>query len=57
MEGIYFDFTGADRVSGKAPRAMVGAFSMGRDEQLGRKGDRTYRRNSSEKSDDIVSWD
>jgi len=57
MEGIYIDFTGADRVSGKAPRVMGGAFSMGRDEELGRKGDRTYRHNSSEKSDDIVSWD
>jgi prepilin-type N-terminal cleavage/methylation domain-containing protein len=57
MEGIYIDFTGADRVSGKAPRVTSGAFSMGRDEELGRKGDRTYRQNSSRKSDDIVSWE
>jgi prepilin-type N-terminal cleavage/methylation domain-containing protein len=55
LEGIYSDFTGADRVSGKAPRKLNGAFSMGKDETLGNKGDRTYRKNG-EKSDDIVSW-
>jgi prepilin-type N-terminal cleavage/methylation domain-containing protein len=56
MQGIYIDFTGADRVSGKAPRKTTGAFSMGKDETLGKKGDRTYRTNS-DKSDDAVSWE
>jgi prepilin-type N-terminal cleavage/methylation domain-containing protein len=55
LEGIYSDFTGADRISGKAPRKLNGAFSMGKDETLGNKGDRTYRKNG-DKSDDIVSW-
>jgi prepilin-type N-terminal cleavage/methylation domain-containing protein len=56
MQGIYIDFTGADRVSGKAPGKVTGAFSMGKDETLGKKGDRTYRTNS-DKSDDTVSWE
>ena len=56
LEGIYTDLAGADRVSGKAPRVTVGAFSMGKDETLGRKGDRAFRR-GAEKSDDVVSWE
>jgi len=56
MEGIYVDFTGADRAFGKAPRFLSGAFSMGKDETLGRKGDHIYRQNT-EKSDDVVSWE
>jgi type II secretory pathway pseudopilin PulG len=56
MEGIYTDLTGADQTSGKAPRKLSGAFSMGKDETPGRKGDQTYRK-AGEKSDDIVSWE
>jgi prepilin-type N-terminal cleavage/methylation domain-containing protein len=56
MQGIYIDFTGANRVSGKAPLKPTGAFSTGKDETLGKKGDRTYRTNS-DKSDDAVSWE
>jgi prepilin-type N-terminal cleavage/methylation domain-containing protein len=56
MEGIYFDFAGADRVSGKAPRVTSGAFSTGKDESLGRKANRTYRE-GTDKADDIVSWE
>jgi prepilin-type N-terminal cleavage/methylation domain-containing protein len=56
MEGIYSDFTGANPASGKAPRFTSGAFSMGKDESTGRKGDQIYRK-GSEKSDDIVSWE
>ena len=56
LEGVYIDFAGADRASGRAPRFTSGAFSMGKDETLGKKGDRTYRTNS-DKSDDIISWE
>jgi prepilin-type N-terminal cleavage/methylation domain-containing protein len=56
LTGIYTDFTGADPASGQAPRRKVGAFSMGKDEKLGTKGDRAYRR-GSEKSDDVLSWE
>ncbi|MEQ1860439.1 MAG: type II secretion system protein [Chthoniobacteraceae bacterium] len=55
LDGYYNDFSGVDD-SGKAPRTQVGAFSMGPDEKLGNKGDRTYR-NGSELSDDVVSWE
>jgi prepilin-type N-terminal cleavage/methylation domain-containing protein len=53
---FYTDFAGADSTSGKAPRKRAGAFSMGKDEQLGTKGDKVYRR-GSELSDDVVSWE
>jgi prepilin-type N-terminal cleavage/methylation domain-containing protein len=56
MEGIYVDFAGSDRTSGKAPKVLSGAFSTGKDEALGRKGDRTFRK-SSDKSDDLISWE
>lgn len=56
MEGIYLDLAGADRVSGKAPRVLSGAFSMGVDEALGKEGNRTFRE-KSDKSDDVVSWE
>lgn len=56
MEGIYTDLTGADRASGNAPRGGAGAFSAGKDEALGKKGDRTFRK-GSDKSDDLGSWD
>jgi hypothetical protein len=56
LEGIYSDLSGADRTSGKAPRVLSGAFSMGKDETLGTKGDHTFR-NAADKSDDLVSWE
>lgn len=55
MEGIYTDFQGASE-SGKAPRKKVGAFAMGKDNQLGKAGDKAFR-TSSEPSDDVVSWE
>ena len=55
LEGIYTDFQGATE-SGKAPRKKVGAFASGKDEQLGKKGDKTYR-SGSETSDDVISWE
>ena len=56
LEGIYVDFAGADRISGKAPRVQVGAFATGKDETLGSKGNRIYKERG-EKSDDVVSWE
>lgn len=56
LSSSYSDFSGVDPVSGLAPRRKAGAFSMGKDEKLGTKGDRAYRR-GSEKSDDVVSWE
>lgn len=54
LTGFYTDFSGAD-TDGKAPRFTVGAFSTGKDEQLGTKGDRIYK-NGTLESDDVVSW-
>jgi len=56
LDGFYTDFTGDDPSTGKAPRKRAGAFSMGKDEALGNKGDRTFRK-SGERSDDVVSWE
>jgi prepilin-type N-terminal cleavage/methylation domain-containing protein len=39
----------------KAPRGLVGAFSLGRDQKLGKNGDQTYKKDQ-EYSDDRVSW-
>jgi prepilin-type N-terminal cleavage/methylation domain-containing protein len=55
LEGIYTDFQGSGE-AGKAPRKKVGAFAMGKDELLGKKGDKSYRA-GSETSDDVVSWE
>jgi prepilin-type N-terminal cleavage/methylation domain-containing protein len=55
LEGIYTDFSGAGE-SGRAPRKKVGAFSMGKDEELGKKGSKSYR-TGSDVSDDVVSWE
>ena len=52
----YNDFT--DSVSGEADkgaRVGVGAFSLGKDNKLGTKGDKTYRKGSTA-SDDVISW-
>ena len=46
----YGDFAG-----GNAPRAGVGAFSMGRDGKLGTKGDALFRKGATT-SDDVISW-
>jgi len=53
---VYSDFGGDNPTSGKAPRKRAGAFSMGKDEALGDKGDHVYRNNST-LSDDVVSWE
>ena len=55
MEGIYTDFQGASE-SGKAPRKKVGAWAMGKDEALGKAGDKSFR-TSTETSDDVISWE
>lgn len=47
---FYDDFTGA-----AAPKLKAGAFSLGKDGQIGNKGDHHYR-TGTDKSDDIVSW-
>jgi hypothetical protein len=46
----YSDFAGDN-----APRVGVGAFSMGRDNKLGTKGDAQYRKGAIV-SDDVISW-
>jgi prepilin-type N-terminal cleavage/methylation domain-containing protein len=56
LDGYYADFTGDDPTTGKAPRKRVGAFSMGKDETLGKNGDRTYRK-GNDVSDDVISWE
>jgi prepilin-type N-terminal cleavage/methylation domain-containing protein len=38
-----------------APRVGVGAFSLGKDGKLGTKGDKTYRKGTTN-SDDVISW-
>jgi prepilin-type N-terminal cleavage/methylation domain-containing protein len=55
LDGVYTDFSGVGE-SGKAPRKKVGAFAMGKDEGLGRKGSKAYR-DGTETSDDVVSWE
>jgi hypothetical protein len=56
LKGIYQDFEGADPTSGNAPRQTVGAFAMGKDEQIGgKKTGRSYKQ-GTEISDDVVSW-
>jgi prepilin-type N-terminal cleavage/methylation domain-containing protein len=55
LDGVYTDFSGSGE-SGKAPRKKVGAFSMGKDEALGKKGSKSYR-SGSDTSDDVVSWE
>ncbi len=54
LTGYYTDFAGAEN-DGAAPRVTVGVFSTGKDEQLGKNGDKLYK-NGSETSDDVVSW-
>ncbi len=44
-----------DFASPNEPRAGVGAFSLGKDNQLGNKGDKTYK-NGTTASDDVASW-
>jgi len=46
----YSDFAGDN-----TPRVGVGAFSMGRDNKLGTKGDAQYRKGAAT-SDDVISW-
>ena len=46
----YRDFAGEN-----APRAGVGAFSMGKDGKLGTKGDALFRKGTTT-SDDVISW-
>jgi type II secretory pathway pseudopilin PulG len=55
LVGFYTDFAGADPDGGLAPRETVGAFSMAKDESLGKRNNRTYK-SGTEVSDDIVSW-
>jgi prepilin-type N-terminal cleavage/methylation domain-containing protein len=56
LKDFYTDFSNDDPQTGKAPRKRAGAFSVGKDGQLGKKGDKTYR-NGTEQSDDVVSFD
>jgi len=55
LVGYYTDFAGAEENGGLAPRQTVGAFSMGKDETLGKRNSRTYKV-GTEASDDIISW-
>lgn len=55
LESVYTDFQGSSE-SGKAPRKKVGAFAMGKDEKLGKEGDKQFR-SGSEASDDVISWE
>jgi prepilin-type N-terminal cleavage/methylation domain-containing protein len=50
VAGQYSDFAGDN-----APRVGVGAFAMGKDNQLGTKGDAHYRKGTTA-SDDVISW-
>lgn len=45
----------SDFARDNAPRVGVGAFSMGRDNKLGVKGDAQYRKGDTT-SDDVISW-
>lgn len=53
--GFYTDFAGAEENGGLAPRQTVGAFSMGKDETLGKRNSRSFKA-GGENSDDIISW-
>ena len=55
LVGYYTDFAGAETDGGLAPRQTVGAFSMGKDETLGKRNNRSYK-SGTEVSDDVVSW-
>jgi len=55
LVGFYTDFAGAEENGGLAPRQTVGAFSMGKDETLGKRNSRSYKA-GTEASDDIISW-
>jgi prepilin-type N-terminal cleavage/methylation domain-containing protein len=50
LDTEYTDFAGAPP-SGQRPQAQAGAFSLGRDGQLGKGGNRILR-----ESDDVASW-
>lgn len=53
----YTDFTESpdDGTKDKGARAGVGVFSLGKDNQLGKAGDKTYKKGTAI-SDDILSW-
>ena len=55
LVGYYTDFAGAETDGGLAPRQTVGAWSMGKDETLGKRNNRSYKQ-GTEVSDDVVSW-
>lgn len=55
LVGFYTDFAGAEVDGGLAPRQTVGAFSMGKDETLGKRNNRTFK-SGTEASDDVISW-
>ena len=50
LDTQYTDFSGKD-----APRAGCGAFSLGKDNKLGTKDDKIYKKGSTT-SDDVISW-
>ncbi|HYR58447.1 MAG TPA: type II secretion system protein [Chthoniobacteraceae bacterium] len=50
VDSQYNDFAGNN-----APRVGCGAFSLGKDNQLGNKGDKMYK-NGTTVSDDVISW-
>jgi prepilin-type N-terminal cleavage/methylation domain-containing protein len=56
LENFYTDFSNDDPQSGKAARKRAGAFSVGKDGQLGKKGDKLFR-NGTETSDDVISFE
>jgi prepilin-type N-terminal cleavage/methylation domain-containing protein len=56
LTGVYSDFAGADKDSGLAPRQTVGAFSVGKDETVGKKGGGPFYKQGTETSDDVISW-
>jgi len=56
LTGVYADFAGADPNSGLAPRQTVGAFSIGKDEEVGKKGSGGFYKQGTETSDDVISW-
>lgn len=41
--------------SNNSPRVGVGAFSLGKDNKIGTKGDKTFRKGTTN-SDDVISW-
>lgn len=56
LTGVYLDFTGVAPGTGLAPRAAVGAFSLGTDGEVGVKGDHVYRQGPADVADDQISW-